>query len=287
MALIRSERGGGLTVGRMCRIVGISRPAFYRFKDTGIDRDLEIRAAMHDVAIDFPWYGYRPMTVELRTKLGTAINEKRVRRLMRLDNLLGSRKTVRKWLSPKHGFPRYANLAADVVPSRVDQLWVADLTYVRLRSSFIFVAVVLDAFSRRCVGWAIATYLRAELVIEALRMALRTRNVQPGLIHHSDQGVQYACLDYVALLREHGIEPSMSRPGMPYDNARCERFIKTLKYEEVYVHEYVDVHDARRSINHFIGVVYNRRRRHSALGYLPPAEFEASLEEQLSAPVPA
>ena len=287
MALVRSERGRGLTIGKLCRLVGISRPAFYRFKETRVDRDLEVRAAIHDVALEFPWYGYRPMTVELRDRFNTRINEKRVRRLMGLDNLLGSRKTVRKWLSPKHGFPRYANLAAQVVPSRVDELWVADLTYVRLRAAFIFVAVILDAFSRRCVGWSIATYLRAELVIDALRRALRSRKPQPGLIHHSDQGVQYACLDYVALLREHGIEPSMSRPGMPYDNARCERFIKTLKYEEVYVQEYADVHDARRSIGHFIEVIYNRKRRHSALGYLPPAEFEASLREPLSAPVPA
>jgi putative transposase len=194
MAVIRSERGSGLTVGKMCRLVGISRPAFYRLKGTRVDRDLKVRAAMHDVALEFPWYGYRPMTVELRNRLSTRINEKRVRRLMGLDNLLGSRKTVRKWLSPKHGFPRYANLAAQIVPSRIDELWVADLTYVRLRSAFIFVAVILDAFSRRCIGWSIATYLRAELVIEALRMALRDRNVQARLIHHSDQGVQYACL---------------------------------------------------------------------------------------------
>ncbi|MGH7750238.1 MAG: IS3 family transposase, partial [Candidatus Dormibacteria bacterium] len=175
MALIRSERDGGLTVGRMCKVVGITRPAFYRYKGVSVDRDLEVRAAIHDVALEFPWYGYRPMTVELRKRFGEAINQKRVRRLMRLDNLLGSRKTVRKWLSPKHGFPRYPNLAADVAPTRIDQLWVADLTYVRLRSAFIFVAVVLDAFSRRCIGWSIATYLRAELVIEALHMALRSR----------------------------------------------------------------------------------------------------------------
>jgi len=286
MRLIHSERAG-LNVTRMCRAAGVSRAALYRFREPVSGTDLHVREAMHALALEFPWYGYRPMTVALRTRLGQIINQKRVRRLMKADNLLASRKVIRRWLSPKHGFPRYPNLAAQMTLAGIDQLWVADLTYVRLRSAFIFVAVVLDAFSRRCSGWSIASHLRAELASEALRMALQRRRAPTGLVHHSDQGVQYASSEYVALLREHRIEPSMSRAGMPYDNARCERFIKTLKYEEVYVKEYADIHDARRSIGHFIDVVYNRKRLHSALGYVPPAEFEARLEESLSTPIPA
>jgi putative transposase len=179
---------------------------------------MAVRAAMHDIAIEFPWYGYRPMTRALKRELGIAINEKRVRRLMKEDGLIGARKTLKRWISPKHGFARYPNLAADFAPTGIDQLWVADLTYVRLRSAFVFVAVVLDAFSRRCIGWSLMTHLRAELVIEALQMALRRRRPMPGLIHHSDQGVQYACDAYMELLRSHQVVPSMSRPGTPYDN---------------------------------------------------------------------
>lgn len=244
---------------------------------------MTVRTAMHEIVTETPWYGYRPMTRALRRVLGIKVNEKRVRRLMKLDGLIASRKTVRRWLSPKHGFPRYANLAAELAPTAINQLWVADLTYVRLRSTFVFVAVVLDAFSRRCVGWSLMTHLRAELVIEALKMALRRRQPRPGLVHHSDQGVQYACGEYVALLSEYGIRPSMSRAGTPYDNAKCERFIKTLKYEEVYVKDYESVSDARRSIGHFIEIVYNLKRLHSALGYVPPAEFEAAQLEQPTA----
>lgn len=241
---------------------------------------MTIRTAMHEIVTETPWYGYRPMTKALRRALGIEINEKRVRRLMKLDGLIGSRKTVRRWLSPKHGFARYPNIAAELTPTAINQLWVADLTYVRLRSTFVFAAVILDAFSRRCVGWSLMTHLRAELVIDALKMALRRRQPAPGLVHHSDQGVQYAGGEYVALLKDNGIRPSMSRAGTPYDNAKCERFIKTLKYEEVYVKEYESVSDARRSIGHFIEIVYNQKRLHSALGYVPPAEFEAPQLEQ-------
>lgn len=241
---------------------------------------MTIRTAMHEIVTETPWYGYRPMTKALRRMLGIEINEKRVRRLMRLDGLIASRKTVRRWLSAKHGFARYPNIAAALTPTAINQLWVADLTYVRLQSTFVFVAVILDAFSRRCIGWSLMTHLRAELVIDALKMALRRRQPAPGLVHHSDQGVQYACGEYVALLKDNGVRPSMSRAGTPYDNAKCERFIKTLKYEEVYVKEYESVSDARRSIGHFIEIVYNQKRLHSALGYVPPAEFEAAQIEQ-------
>ena len=280
MELIRNEHPSRLSIKRMCAVAGVSRPAFYRWEERSSDDDMVVRSAMHDVAVEFPWYGYRPMTRALRRELKVELNEKRVRRLMKLDGLMASRKTLKRWLSPKHGFPRHPNLAADLVLTDLNQLWVADLTYVRLRSTFVFLAVVLDVFSRRCVGWSLMTHLRAELVIDALQMALRRRRPAAGLVHHSDQGVQYACGDYGAILAEHGVRPSMSRAGTPYDNAKCERFIKTLKYEEVYVKEYESVSDARRSIGHFIEIVYNQRRLHSALGYVTPAEFEAAhLEE--------
>jgi putative transposase len=289
VGLIREEceQRPHLPIERMCKLAGMSRAAFYRWHERANECEMAVRAAMHDVAIEFPWYGYRPMTRALRRALGIELNEKRVRRLMKEDGLIGVRKTLKRWTSPKHGFARYPNLAGEFTPTGIDQLWVADLTYVRLRSAFVFVAIVLDAFSRRCIGWSLMTHLRAELVIDALHMALRRRHPKPGLVHHSDQGVQYACNEYVELLRAHQIEPSMSRPGTPYDNAICERFMKTLKYEEVYVKEYDSVSDARRSIGHFIELVYNRKRLHSALGYVPPAEFEAALEERPLTLIPA
>lgn len=289
MRLIHSERNGGspMTLAQMCRTLNISRAAFYRWLQPKIERDMDVRSVMHNIALEHPWYGYRPMTHELRRR-GVHVNAKRVRRLMRLDNLVGSRRSLRRYLGTKrHDFPRYANLARDFTPTGIDQLWVADLTYVRLRSMFIFVAVILDAFSRRCIGWAIAEHMRAELTIEALNMAIRRRRPKAGLIHHSDQGVQYAAFDYTTILIDHGIVPSMSRAGTPTDNATCERFMKTLKYEEVLVNEFFGADDATRSIVHFIDIVYNRKRLHSALGYLPPAEFEALHQEQLALPISA
>jgi transposase InsO family protein len=156
-------------------------------------------------------------------------------------------------------------------------LWIADITYIRLLREFIYLAVVLDAFSRRCIGWALERHLQAELALEALKMGIRTRGVKAGLLHHSDRGVQYASHEYTRLLEEHSIRISMSRRGNAYDNAKAERFIRTLKYEEVYINEYEDMFEARERIGHFLEEVYNRKRLHSALGYVPPAEFEQSL----------
>jgi putative transposase len=289
MRLIRSEYADGspLTIASMCRVLDVSRAAFYRWLRPKAERDMDVRSVIQEIALEHPWYGYRPMTHALRRRAFT-INEKRVRRLMRLDNLVGTRRSMRGYLKAKrHGLPRYENHAAEFTPTGLDQLWVADLTYVRLRRTFIFVAVILDAFSRRCIGWAIAEHMRADLTIEALRMAIRRRRPGAGLIHHSDQGVQYAALDYIEILLEHGIAPSMSRAGTPTDNAMCERFMKTLKYEEVLVNEYADTDDAMRSIRHFIEIVYNRKRLHSAIGYVPPAEFETAHRERLIQPIPA
>jgi transposase InsO family protein len=235
---------------------------------------MRLRDQIQKIALEFPASGYRRITKELQRR-GYPVNHKRVLRLMRQDNLLCLRR--RSFLATTasgHGFPVFANLAAGMRPTAVNQLWVADITYIRLRYEFIYLAAVLDAYSRRVVGWALDCSLEAELALQALRMALAARRPASGLVHHSDRGVQYACSDYVALLAGHGIAGSMSRKGNPYDNAYAESFMKTLKYEEVYRNEYADLADARAAIGEFIEKIYNRKRLHSALGYRPPVEFE-------------
>lgn len=239
---------------------------------------MALRDAIQRIALAFPDYGYRMVTPQLHRQ-GWSVGARRVRRIMREDNLLCHRRR-KSWIRyPRHGLPRHLNLAADLVPSGINQLWVADLTYIRLRLGFVYLAVILDAFSRRAIGWALGMTLEGDLTLAALRMALAHRQPAAGLIHHSDGGVQYAARDYIDLLLQHEIRPSMSRPGMPTDNATCERFIRTLKQGEVYLRDYDDFPDARRSIERFIDVVYNHKRLHSSLGYVPPAEYERSLSE--------
>jgi putative transposase len=263
-------------VNALCQMTGISRASYYRW---GLPRpsfpvEMELRDAMQQVALEFPAYGYRRITFELNRR-GFAVNHKRVLRLMRADNLLCLRhKSFVVTTDSRHNLPVYANLARDMTPNGVNQLWVADITYIRLRTEFIYLAVVLDAFSRRVIGWAVGRTLEAGLAVSALTMALRQRQPEPGLTHHSDRGVQYASHDYTGLLKQHGIQISMSRRGNPYDNAACESFMKTLKYEEVYRSEYRDLADAYVQIGEFLERVYNQQRLHSALGYVPPAEFE-------------
>lgn len=203
------------------------------------------------------------------------VNRKRVLRLMREDNLLCLRRRRFLRTTDSKNSPRiFPNLLPGLSLNGINQLWVADITYIRLRSEFIYLAVILDAFSRRCVGWTLSRFLTTELTLSALRKALRKRKPEPGMVHHSDRGVQYSAHDYVELLNVQGIRISMSRKGNPYDNAQAESFIKTLKYEEVHLFEYRGIADAHKRIRHFLGTVYNRKRLHSAIGYLPPAEFE-------------
>lgn len=264
----------------LCRAAGISRAGYYRFRQRRKTKgtDMDLRSQMQRIALRWPAYGYRRVHAEL-VRQGWTINHKRVLRLLRVDNLLCVRR--RKFLlattDSKHGLPIYANVAAGMVLTNINQLWVADITYIRLQWEFVYLAVVLDAFSRRCLGWALRRSLESALVLEALRMALMRRRPRPGLVHHSDRGIQYASRDYTAQLEQHGIRISMSRLATPYDNARAESFMKTLKYEEVYRTEYRDLEEARALIKQFLEKVYNQQRLHSALGYRPPLEFERSL----------
>ena len=271
---------GRLTIERMVELGRVSRSGFYRFNanpETGSDPDMDLRDAIQRIALEWPSYGRPRITRELRRR-GWTVNPKRVYRLLREDNLLCARK--RKFVvttNSNHGLRVYPNLAADMAPTGVDQLWRADITYIRLREEFVFLAVILDAFSRRVIGWALDRTMEDELTLTALRMALKHRSVPPGLVHHSDRGSQYASNDYTDLLKASSIQISMSRKANPWDNAQCESFMKTLKYEEVLRNEYRDLAEARASIREFLEKVYNQKRLHSALGYVPPAEFEAQL----------
>ena len=268
-------------IARLCALGSLSRAGYYRHFGPHPPKreDADLRDLIQSIALENRHYGYRRIAREL-VRMGLIVNAKRVLRLMREDNLLAlrARPFVPRTTMSRHGFAIAPNLTRGLVPTGLDQIWVADITYVRLAEGFVYLAVVLDAFSRKVIGWALADHLQASLAIEALDMALAARKPPPdSLIHHSDRGVQYACGDYVERLQSRKIAVSMSRPANPYDNAKAESFMKTLKTEEVDGKAYADLDDARRRLAAFIETVYNAKRLHSALGYKPPAEFEADL----------
>jgi putative transposase len=269
-------------IAHLTQIAKLSRASYYRWREPRLSAsdDADLRDRIQRLALQRRHEGYRRITRRLRDE-GLIVNAKRVLRLMRADNLLSLRRKpfVPPTTDSKHKFKIVANLARFLEPTGLDQLWVADITYVRLAESFVYLAVIIDAFSRKVVGHALDDHLEARLALAAFDMAIAARNPPPGLIHHSDRGVQYACADYAARLDERGFQRSMSRPGNPYDNAKAESFMKTLKAEEVDGKTYLNLEDARRRIGAFIDDVYNADRLHSALGYKTPIAFEDDLRK--------
>jgi len=280
-AEIAEERQRGLSVAELCGAAGVSRAGYYRHSkramQAGGTATMGLRSALQAVALEMPAYGYRRMTVELQQR-GWRVNHKRVLRLMREDNLLClRRRRFVRTTNSDHALPVYENLAAKMKLSGMDQLWVADITYIGLRTEFVYLAVILDAYSRRVIGCQIGRRLQTELTMSALEQALSHRRVSSGLVHHSDRGVQYASQSYTQRLRERNIAISMSRRGNPYDNAYAESFMKTLKHEEVHRCEYRNLEEARGRIEAFVYEVYNQKRLHSAIGYRSPMQFEQQL----------
>lgn len=280
---------GRLRIEHMCQSAGVSRAGFYRYlrRHDPAAEQMELRDAIQQIFVEHKRrYGYRRVTRELRAR-GMIVNHKRVARLMRLDNLLAVQpRSFVVTTDSDHDYEVCLNLARRLTLTGIDQLWVADITYIRLSSEFVYAAVVLDAFSRKVVGWELGRTLEATLTVAALDMALADRRPAPGLVHHSDRGVQYACHRYRQLLEQQHIVPSMSRPANPYDNAQCESFIKTLKREEIHANTYHDLEDLRARMGEFIELYYNRQRLHSALSYLSPEAFEQALATSPATPEP-
>ncbi len=273
------RQGDHAGIERCCALAGVSRAGYYRAWQASAPREEEtaLRHEIQRLSLATRSYGYRRITAQLR-QLGFAVNHKRVQRLRAEDNLLCLRKAAFRPVTTQsdHRFRVWPNLARKLVPMAVNQLWVSDITYIRLAEAFVYLAVILDAFSRRVIGWSLSERLTADVALDALAMALSSREVIPGgLVHHSDRGVQYACGDYIARLEAAGVQPSMSRAGCPWDNAMAESFMRTLKQEEVDGQSYRDLDDVRSRIGMFLEDVYNSRRLHSALSYQPPAVFEA------------
>jgi len=271
-------------VARVCALLEVNRGSFYRALDAAVPspaaagpEELAVRDTIEQIVWENPGYGYRRVTAQLHRD-GVLVNRKRVLRIMREECLLCQ--LQRRWVQTtdsEHGFRVYPNLLKEAgwrQLTGINQAWVADITYLRLVREFAYLAVLLDAYSRRVVGWSLSRSIDAGLAVLALERALSLRQPTSGWIHHSDRGVQYACRDYVARLEQAGARVSMSAKGTPRDNAQAERFMRTLKQEEVYLHEYETYEEGEQSIGHFIEAVYNQKRLHSSLGYRPPSEFE-------------
>lgn len=271
---------GHLSVERMCQLAQVSRAGFYRSfqEQEPAAEEMELRSTIQQIFLEHRRrYGYRRVTKELRRR-GVVVNRKRVQRLMQEDNLLAVQPQAFVTTTySQHECEVYLNLARRMKLTGINQLWVADITYIRLQGEFVYLAVILDAFSRKVVGWELDRTLTCQLAKTALARAIAQRQPAPGLVHHSDRGVQYAAQEYVTLLQQHQIIPSMSRPANPYDNASCESFMKTLKREEIYASAYRDLEHLRENLEEFIERYYNRVRLHSSLAYQPPLEFEQSL----------
>jgi transposase InsO family protein len=267
----------------MCWLARVSRAGYYRSlaDQAAPEEDMEVRAAIQEIALAHQRrYGYRRISAELRRR-GMQVNHKRVSRLMQEDNLLAIR--GRRYVittDSSHELEVHLNLARRLKLTGINQLWIADLTYIRLENEFVYLAAILDAWSRRVIGWAVDRSLAARLAVTALQRAVHARTPKPGVVHHSDRGIQYASNDYVSLLKQHHMTASMSRPANPYDNATCESFMKTLKQEEIYCRKYANLQDLENHVKEFLEHYYNQQRLHSALGYRTPAEFEQ--QEQTS-----
>jgi transposase InsO family protein len=268
-------------VRQLCAILDVSRSWYYAARaPTSDEGEVALRDEIEALVLEFPGYGYRRVTKALQ-RAGWTVNHKRVLRIMREEALLCQLK--QRWVpttDSRHGLMTYPHLLPQTEVTQVNQVWVADITYIRLPRSFVYLAALLDAYSRKVIGWALSRWIDTTLTLQALDQALATRPVEPGLIHHSDRGVQYASSAYVERLQEHGIQISMAARGNPYENAQAEAFFKTLKSEEVSLKDYRDIPDAEQHLERFIEDVYNTKRLHSALGYRPPAEFELLLSKQ-------
>ncbi len=265
-----------LPVNWASRTLGVTSRGYYKWQSRKepSDCDFPLREIIQEIALEFPKYGYRRMTHELRRR-GEIANHKHILRVMREENLLVRRRKFKpKTTQSNHGFPKYKNLIQDFTPTGVNQVWVSDITYIRLGKGFVYLAIIMDLFSRRCIGWALSRNPDSQLTMDALNMAIALRSDVTGCIHHSDQGVQYAAEVYVQRLAEVGIRPSMGEVGNSYENAHAESFIKTLKNEEVWMNEYETMEDVFCNIKQFIEEVYNKKRLHSGIGYKPPIEYE-------------
>jgi putative transposase len=277
---------GNLSIARMCHLAQVSRAGFYRAyqQREPHQEELDLRSSIQQLYLEHRRrYGYRRITQELRRR-GRVVNRKRVQRLMQTDNLLGLQpRAFVTTTNSQHQCEVSLNLARRLKLTGINQLWVADITYIRLGREFVYLAVILDAYSRAVVGWEVARHMTSALTCKALERALLARQPAPGLVHHSDRGIQYACAEYTQLLAQHQLVPSMSRPANPYDNAACESFMNTLKREEIKAGVYQDLEDLRQHLAEFLERYYNHQRLHSALGYQPPAEFEAALSISVGA----